>query len=488
MRFSSLLTVLFGGSNALLDASASDFNVFMTRGTRLFFNWKPVGSDLAIDWQARILDINTGTNAGKAKLKMKNNLPTMSVEKLKPHTKYEILLTAVRGDEEGETKSFTAWTSPRAVENVITVGRFASTVWIEWQPPSYIGDQGDPDQYVITSLDDKSQIFTSETGTQLTIGKGVSKQYAIQSVACDDCANPTNEAWSPLYKFTVTSLPPKPTGLEILEENIFDLERANVVVGWESPNLDYDSVKIEYSPNTPQGFTKSPSFLPNKWVTQATLEGLYQNVVYTISIRFVVNNVEGPSESISVAVSDNHGRFPQKQTCQVPTYLRPEALRVKRGIFGDPKMEVTWEHPRAKTPENGYRLVFAPFASISAGKPMIVDVDKNVKTFDFSGPRYDPYDEYTVSIFALHDEQLHAPASPDFVSSVFTGQLLANAGTNDRHMGAMSVAEEVKSDSCCGSKKYNSEVQGCCGGELYYLADPFAFCCGVRQSHIFIFT
>ena len=139
-------------------------------------------------------------------------------------------------------------------------------------------------------------------------------------------------------------------------------------------------VKIEYSPNTPQGFTKSPSFLPNKWVTQATLEGLYQNVVYTISIRFVVNNVEGPSESISVAVSDNHGRFPQKQTCQVPTYLRPEALRVKRGIFGDPKMEVTWEHPRAKTPENGYRLVFAPFASISAGKPMIVDVDKNVKT------------------------------------------------------------------------------------------------------------
>ena len=233
-------------------------------------------------------------------------------------------------------------------------------------------------------------------------------------------------------------------------------------------------VKIEYSPNTPQGFTKSPSFLPNKWVTQATLEGLYQNVVYTISIRFVVNNVEGPSESISVAVSDNHGRFPQKQTCQVPTYLRPEALRVKRGIFGDPKMEVTWEHPRAKTPENGYRLVFAPFASISAGKPMIVDVDKNVKTvkknlfyknnyvfvkFDFSGPRYDPYDEYTVSIFALHDEQLHAPTSPDFVSSVFTGQLLTNAGTNDRHMGAMSVAEEVKSDSCCGSKKYNSEVQ-----------------------------
>jgi hypothetical protein len=225
----------------LLDASASDFNVFMTRGTRLFFNWKHAGSYSAVDWKARIVDVDTGKNAGKAQLKMKNNLPSVSVEKLKPHTKYEIFVTAVNGDEEGETKSFTAWTSPRAVENVITVGRFASTVWIEWQPPSYVGDQGDPDQYVITSLDDNSQIFTSETGAQLTIGKGVSKQYTIQSIACDDCANPTNEAWSPLYKFTVTSLPPKPTGLEILEENIFDLERANVVVGWESPNLDYDS-------------------------------------------------------------------------------------------------------------------------------------------------------------------------------------------------------------------------------------------------------
>ena len=126
----------------MLDASASDINVFMTRGTRLFFNWKPSGSDTAADWQASIFDVDTGKKAGKAKLKMKNNLPSMVIEKLKPHTKYEIRLVAVNRDEEGETTSFTAWTSPRAVENVITVGRFASTVWIEWQPPSYIGDQG----------------------------------------------------------------------------------------------------------------------------------------------------------------------------------------------------------------------------------------------------------------------------------------------------------------------------------------------------------
>ena len=68
--------------------------------------------------------------------------------------------------------------------------------------------------------------------------------YKIQSVACDDCENPTNEAWSPPLNFKVTSLPPKPANLKIVEESISDLERANVVVGWENPNIDYDSGKL----------------------------------------------------------------------------------------------------------------------------------------------------------------------------------------------------------------------------------------------------
>ena len=67
--------------------------------------------------------------------------------------------------------------------------------------------------------------------------------YQIQSVACDDCENPSNEAWSPPLNFKVTSLPPKPANLKIVEESISDLERANVIVGWENPNIDYDSGK-----------------------------------------------------------------------------------------------------------------------------------------------------------------------------------------------------------------------------------------------------
>ena len=108
----------------------------MTRGTRLYFNWDTIGSDSISDWRVTITDIETGRKAGRSKLKMKNDRPSVAVDKLKPHTKYEISVTPISKTDEGEGSVFSAWTSPRAVEKVVTVGRFASTVWIEWQPPS----------------------------------------------------------------------------------------------------------------------------------------------------------------------------------------------------------------------------------------------------------------------------------------------------------------------------------------------------------------
>lgn len=37
-------------------------------------------------------------------------------------------------------------------------------------------------------------------------------------------------------------------------------------------------------------------------------------------------------------------------------------------------MEVTWDHPATKQPENGYKLVFAPFKDIVDQKPWSVNV------------------------------------------------------------------------------------------------------------------
>ena len=70
---------------------------------------------------------------------------------------------------------------------------------------------------------------------------GVSRKYIIQAAACDDCENAFNDAWSKPLEFDVTSLPPKPTGLNIVEENIRDWERADVLLAWDSPNFEYDS-------------------------------------------------------------------------------------------------------------------------------------------------------------------------------------------------------------------------------------------------------
>ena len=53
-------------------------------------------------------------------------------------------------------------------------------------------------------------------------------------------------------------------------------------------------------------------------------------------------------------------------------------------------MEVSWEHPKAQRPENGYRLVFAPFADVIDQKPWIEVVDGDTNTVSFTFPHIWP--------------------------------------------------------------------------------------------------
>ena len=66
-----------------------------------------------------------------------------------------------------------------------------------------------------------------------------------------------------------------------------------------------------------------------------------------------------------------------------------------------------------------------------------------------AGPKYDPYEEYTVSLVALHDEQFDNPHSPDFIASHFTGTYMKN----------QAQVEYVAPDACCGSERHNSKVK-----------------------------
>ena len=76
------------------------------------------------------------------------------------------------GAESGTPTSFSAWTSPQPVENIITVARYATTVWIEWQPADTRRGEV-PDQYVITNAEDDSErYFTYDTNLQIVLGKG----------------------------------------------------------------------------------------------------------------------------------------------------------------------------------------------------------------------------------------------------------------------------------------------------------------------------
>ena len=70
--------------------------------------------------------------------------------------------------------------------------------------------------------------------------------------------------------------------------------------------------------------------------------------------------------------------------------FRPENLRVRREFIGGQRMEVSWDHPKAQRPENGYRLVFAPFADVIDQKPWIEVVDGDTNTVSISSSNFEP--------------------------------------------------------------------------------------------------
>jgi hypothetical protein len=344
-------------------------------------------------------------------------------------------------------------TSPRPSPNPRVTFATQQGVNLEWDVPS-----SGADMYRVVNINEPSEeYFASTNQLYVTMEPGEKKQFTVQSVSCDDCSNPPNEAWGKPMDVTAVAVPPAPSSFEMTDIEERDFDYADVVMQWQNPSGgSWDHVKVEYSPNMPPAKTATPSYVSSDWSNAFKIEGLYQNTVYTITARFVSNNVEGPAETYTWAIPDaSTKKTPKVQNCQVPTYLRPEGLIVKRDVFSH-SMNINWEHPRAKKPENGYRLVFAPFSSISEQKPWFENLDKDTANFRLSGPKYDPYEEYTVSLVALHDEQFDNPHSPDFIASHFTGT----------YAKQQSQVEYVAPDACCGSERHNSKTSSCCGGSL----------------------
>lgn len=456
LPFYSLLT-----GTLALDVVPYNFRVWKTRTSKLFVKWESIGSGTPTDWNVVVKDEN-GRVVGTVTDGRDPTNTAREIQRLRPKARYSITVRATDGSEEGPEGTYEAYTSPRPVGNPRVTVAFQEGVNLEWDVPSTGSDL-----YRVVNVDNaQEEYFASANQLYVQMMPGERKHFTVQSVACDDCSNPPNDAWGKPIDVVAVSVPPTPLSVEMTDIEMTNFEYADATITWQNPEVGkWDHVKVEYSPNMPPARTETPSYINSAWSNSYKIEGLYQNTVYTITARFVSNNIEGPAETYTWAIPDaSTKKTPKSQNCQVPTYLRPEGLIVKRDVF-DHSMNVMWDRPRAKKPENGYRLVFAPFSSISEQKPWFENLDKDSGSFRLAGPKYDPYEEYTVSLIALHDEQFDNPHSPDFIASHFTGTYMKN----------QAQVEYVAPDACCGSERHNSKTSSCCGGSL--IEDGSGFLC-----------
>jgi len=466
-------TVLFAAGQAA-DVQIENFLITKTRTSRLYVDWDLVGEDAAAvdNYEVIVYDENM-----RMYEKIRMSEPSASereIHGLKPANKYFIQISAVASGArsfQGEGQTFEAYTSAKPIQIAYVADRDATGCTLQWEAVE------GADQYRIVDTDSEEEWFTVSNSHWAAMEAGATHRFEISTVTCgSDCANPPNPAYGKPFELSATSIPPAPINLALSSIDVEDYDTVNARIHWDNPQSgSWDNIKIEYSPNQPPAKTQTPTYNSSGWSGNSlSIEGLYQNTIYTFTARFVSNGVEGPAETYSYAINDfsvnqPKGVAPKTQTCRVPTYLRAENLRVRRDPLGEfgPSMEVTWDHPATKQPENGYKLVFAPFKDIVDQKPWSVNVSGDQASYTVHGHEYDPYDEYTVSVIARHNEYDTQDASnPDFIASHFTGTV-----TKHQREGSF-----VAPDACCGSVRHNSkDGSSCCGGNLIYEGQN---CCG----------
>ena len=62
---------------------------------------------------------------------------------------------------------------------------------------------------------------------------------------------------------------------------------------------------------------------------------------------------------------------PEELTCHAPLELNPQELKLHKKLVGDPSLTITWERPKRKVPEEGYKVIAVPFADASQHPPKV---------------------------------------------------------------------------------------------------------------------
>merc|ERR1712048_847203 len=301
-----------------------------------------------------------------------------------------------------------------------------------------------------------------------------------------------NKRRSDSYSYRVTTKPEAVKGTAVDRIELVDDGLANVQLSWGWPDITYwGSVKVEYSPPTP-GAKDSPIYISNRRIpvrmgkklkrrlpnNSTVIEKLRQGIVYTFGVSLTKGPLEGETVIITQGIpsTDEFRNVlePPSLTCRVPLELNPVDLRVKKNIIGEPSLVMEWNHPKAKNPEEGYKVVVVPFAESTQHLPKIyyVPADAEQNSLILTGNDFDPFIEYSVSVVAKHNPESYDhdnPNGPEFTARVFTGQYVKVGGNRE--------VDYVMPDSCCKNTLYNSNEKKCCGGTLHDIISGYE-CCG----------
>jgi len=209
----------------------------------------------------------------------------------------------------------------------------------------------------------------------------------------------TNHKKSNTYVYRFITQPRPITDATAQKITMLDEERADLDIVWTWPEAGnhWGLVKIVFSPPPIDNLgTPSPYFIADRRLAYGhsgpypsnsfRIEKIHQGNIYTVCISLVKGSLESepfcfeqaiprinPNLLRSSDVDENSLLEPTRRTCHIPLGLSPKKPKFELKVADiEPSMNITWEQPEKKHPENGYELILAPEVDDSIEIPQII--------------------------------------------------------------------------------------------------------------------
>ena len=418
-------------------------------------------TELGIVWESssNLTNIRTSIHDGhetdpnyaiKTTLQDRNN--SVSYSGLQPAAVYWITIDADFLDgEPAQASTIKVYTLAAAAKDVRTKFFDDRCVTLEWQNDNQVREQVQcyarvqhtrtiwRDQECIGSEQNMVRICDMPPGTSWDINIW----YA------------TNLKKSNTYSYRFVTQPRPITEAVAQKITMLDEERADLDIAWTWPadGNYWGLVKIVFSPPPIDDLgTPSPYFIDRRLAyghsgaypnNTFNIEKIHQGNIYTICISLVKGSIESeplcfeqsvpkinPNTLRAMTVSEDSLIEPTHRTCHIPLGLAPKRPHFELKIADmEPSMNVTWERPELKSPENGYEIILAPEVDDAVEIPTIIhllpgedynETDSHI-TYQLTADKFNPYNNYHISIIAEQEERKNntKPNGVDFVARIY---------------------------------------------------------------------